>query len=96
MRRGQRKDSRGGEVRQGEDNGSFLQQEPKHPQPDDWRNMSSALAGRTFVPCRSTATRRVRPGKAFFSGAPVAAKLRSHGVGTRKVTSMNVSIHGLT
>ncbi|KAL3159317.1 hypothetical protein ABBQ32_011270 [Trebouxia sp. C0010 RCD-2024] len=52
--------------------------------------MSSALAGRTFVPCRSTASRRVRPGKAFFSGAPVAAKLRSHGVGNRKVTSMNL------
>lgn len=58
----------------------------------NWLNMSSALAGRTFLPCRATTTRRVRPGKAFFSGAPVAAKLRSHGAGTRKVTSMNVRV----
>ena len=55
-------------------------------------NMSSAIAGKTVAPCRSTVARRVRPGRAFFSGAPVAAKLRSHGVGTRKVTSMNVRV----
>lgn len=47
------------------------------------------------MPCRATVTRRVRAGKAFFSGAPVAAKLRSHGAGTRKVASMNVSVDRL-
>ena len=53
--------------------------------------MTSALAGKCYLPCRSASVRTTRPGKAFFSGAPVAAKLRSHGVGTRKVTAMNVS-----
>jgi F0F1-type ATP synthase delta subunit len=53
--------------------------------------MTSALAGKFCLPCRSASIRTTRPGKAFFSGAPVAAKLRSHGVGTRKVTAMNVS-----
>ncbi len=53
--------------------------------------MTSALAGKCYLPCRSASARTTRPGKAFFSGAPVAAKLRSHGVGTRKVTAMNVS-----
>jgi len=52
--------------------------------------MSSALAGKCCLHRPAAGTRHVRAGKAFFSGTPVVARARSHGVGNRKVTSMNL------